>query len=88
MILDFKYILHLVFSLRFDARIGAKRVVFGLVTPLDHLTLAPLITSLYIYNIYNLPTHAVTHWVVSGGWSSGVTRPKTIPPAPDPRDKH
>ena len=49
--------------------------------PLDHLTLHPIYFSLYIIYIIH-PTHAVTPWVVSGGWSSGVTRPKTTMFAP------
>ena len=63
------------------ARIGATTVVFGLVTLLDH----PPETTCFIYFIYNIVVsdpHAVTHWVVSGGWSRGVPRPKTTSISP------
>ena len=42
------------------------------------------VVNLFIY-IYR--AELSTPWVASGGWSSGVTRPKTTHPAPDPRVK-
>ena len=60
-------------------------IVFGLVTP----TRPPYPgtpSPLYIYNIYNPPTHAVTHWVVSGGVVEWGHETKIITCFPDPRE--
>ena len=64
-------------DLLLGARIGTNMDVFGLVTPTrPPYPGTPQPCSIYIIYIIP-PTHAVTHWVVSGGWSSGATRPKT-----------
>ena len=63
---------------------GAGGIVFGLVTPLDHPPETTQWVTAWVGEYYILYIKRI-EMVVSGGWSSGVTRPKTITFAPDPR---
>ena len=67
----------------FIARIGIKRVVFGLVTPLDHPPEATFL--FYIYIIYSSDRCMRG---VGVRWSSGGHETKTITCCPDPRDNN
>ena len=60
---------------------GAGWVVFGLVTPLDHPPEATQWVTAWAGGYYILYINRIKQ-VVSGGWSSGVTRPKTAVVAP------
>ena len=60
---------------------GQKLIVLGLVTPLDHPPETTQWVTAWAGGYYILYINRIKQ-VVSGGWSSGVTRPKTITVAP------
>ena len=70
------------------ARIGKSGDVFGLVTPLDHPPETTQWVTAWVGGLYILYIYRGDDGVYKGGWSSGVTRPKTISIFPDPRDKY